>query len=91
MRLTWSAARIALLLPLAAAWPAVEAVARSETLVMDRSRQVVVAVPAAGDHDIARLQEDCATCAAARAAEHLEYARHRRALPAAITPEQALV
>ena len=72
MRFTWSAATIALLLPLAAACS--KAVARSETPDVDRSCQVVVAVPAAGDRDIAKLQDDVRERrAAARAAEHLGY------------------
>ena len=72
MRFTWSAATIVLLLPLAAACS--KAVGRSETPDVDRSCQVVVAVPAAGDHDIATLQDDLRERrAAARAAEHLGY------------------
>ena len=71
MRFTWSAATIALLLPLAAACS--KSVARSETPEVDRSCQVVVAVPAAGDRDIAKLQDDVRERRAARAAEHLGY------------------
>ena len=72
MRFTWSAATIVLLLPLAAACS--KAVGRSVTPDVDRPCQVVVAVPAAGDHDIATLQDDLRERrAAARAAEHLGY------------------
>jgi tetratricopeptide (TPR) repeat protein len=72
MTFTWSAATIALLLPLGTACS--RTVARSESPGIDRSCQVVVAVPAAGDHDIARLQDDLRERrAAARAAEHLGY------------------
>ena len=72
MTFTWSAATIALLLPLAAACS--RPVARRKPLDLDRSCQVVVAVPAGGDRDIATLQDDLrAGRAAARAAEHLGY------------------
>ena len=72
MTLTRSAATIALFLPMAAACS--KAAARSDTAGIDRSCQVVVAVPAAGDRDIAKLQDDVREHrAAARAAEHLGY------------------
>jgi tetratricopeptide (TPR) repeat protein len=56
MKLTGSAATIAMLLPLAAACH--RTVPRSEAPGPDRSCQVVAAAPAGGDADIARLQED---------------------------------
>jgi tetratricopeptide (TPR) repeat protein len=70
-----SAAAIALLLPLAAACSrSVARSARSEPPAVDRSCQVVLAAPAAGDHDISTLQDDLRERrAAARAAEHLGY------------------
>jgi tetratricopeptide (TPR) repeat protein len=71
MTFTWSAATIALLLPLAAACS--RTAARSETVRVDPSCQVVVAVPAAGDRDIAKLQDDLRERRTARAAEHLGY------------------
>ena len=72
MTFTWSPATIALLLPLAAACS--RPVPRSEAPRLDRSCQVVAAVPAGGDRDIARLQDDLREGrAAARAAEHLGY------------------
>ena len=72
MTFTRSTATIALLLPLAAACS--KGAARSDTAGLDRSCQVVVAVPAAGDRDIAKLQDDVRERrGAARAAEHLGY------------------
>ena len=72
MTFTRSAATIALLLPMAAACS--KAAPRSDTAGIDRSCQVVVAVPAAGDRDIAKLQDDVRERrGAARAAEHLGY------------------
>ena len=56
MKLTGSAATIAVLLPLAAACN--RTVPRSEATGPDRSCQVVAAAPAGGDADIAKLQED---------------------------------
>ena len=67
-----AAATIALFLPLAAA--CTRTVARSEPTSIDRSCQLVIAAPAAGDRDIATLQDDLRERrAAARAAEHLGY------------------
>ncbi len=71
MTFTWSAATIALLLPLTAGCS--RTAARSETARVDPSCQVVVAVPAAGDRDIAKLQDELRERRAARAAEHLGY------------------
>jgi tetratricopeptide (TPR) repeat protein len=71
MTFTWSAAAIALLLSLTAACS--RTVDRSEAARVDPSCQVVVAVPAAGDRDIATLQDDLRERRAARAAEHLGY------------------
>ena len=72
MTFTRSAATIALFLPMAAACS--KAAPRSDTAGIDPSCQLVVAVPAAGDRDIARLQDDVRERrGAARAAEHLGY------------------
>ena len=72
MTFTWSPATIALLLPLAAACS--RTVNRPEAPRLDRSCQLVAAVPAGGDRDIATLQDDLREGrAAARAAEHLGY------------------
>jgi tetratricopeptide (TPR) repeat protein len=72
MTFTWSAATIAVLLPLVAACS--RTVSRSEPPGVDRSCLLVVAAPAAGDADISKLQEDLRERRAApRAAERLGY------------------
>jgi hypothetical protein len=72
MTFTWCAATLVLLLPLAAACH--KAVARLETPHVDRSCQIVVAVPAAGDTDFAKRQDDVRyRRLTLHAAEHLGY------------------
>src|SRR5688572_11923276 len=72
MRLTRSAAAIAALLPLTAACS--RAAASPEAPRLDRSCERAVAAPAAGDVEIARLQEDLRERrSGAGAAERLGY------------------
>jgi tetratricopeptide (TPR) repeat protein len=71
MKLTWSAATIAVLVPLAGACG--RTVARSESPGLDPSCLLVVAAPAAGDAGVAKLQDDVRERRAPRAAEQLGY------------------
>ena len=78
MKIVWSLATLALVLPFAGAcsrtFPQTEPVPQSEPPVVDRACLVAIAADPGGDHDIAALQENLrAHRDAARAAEHLGY------------------